>query len=291
MCGITSVKALARLVLPVPEAAAIIYIIPGTWFIMYLWNILVDIKLLGFFMQQAIVQKIFKHLSATITNPTTELQYTSNFELLVAVMLSARTTDKNVNKATAALFKAANTPEKIGKLGENKLKQYIKSIGFYNAKAKNVINTCKILGEKFNSQVPNTREALESLPGVGRKTANVLLNIAFKQPTIAVDTHVFRVANRTGLASGKTPAEIETQLTKIIPPAYAKTAGNLLLLHGRYTCKAAKPLCPQCVINQFCEYKNKTPSAFGIARPFGALVCYTQRNPGLAKRRPQKTRT
>lgn len=225
---------------------------------MCLWNILVDIKLLGFFMQPTNILKIFKNLTLAIPNPTTELYYSSNFELLIAVMLSARTTDKNVNKVTAALFKVANTPEKICKLGEAKLKQYIKSIGFYNTKAKNVIKTCKILSEKFNSQVPNTRQALETLPGVGRKTANVILNIAFKQPTIAVDTHVFRVANRTGLAKGKTPEEIEAQLIKIIPPNYAKTAGNLLLLHGRYTCKAAKPLCPQCVINQFCEYTNKT---------------------------------
>jgi endonuclease III len=201
---------------------------------------------------------LFKKLAVAIKKPTTELHYRSNFELLIAVLLSARTTDVSVNKATAELFKKANTPQKMLALGENGVKRHIRSIGFYNAKAKNIIKTCKILIETFNSSVPKTREELESLPGVGRKTANVILNTAFGAPTIAVDTHVFRVANRTGLAKGKKPEEIENQLEKIIPKQFSKNAGNLLLLHGRYVCTARSPNCPRCVINSICEYSHKT---------------------------------
>jgi endonuclease III len=204
------------------------------------------------------VTQIFKKIAVTIKNPTTELNYSSNFELLIAVLLSARTTDKTVNKVTAELFKVANTPEKILKLGITNVKRYIKSIGFYNTKSANIIKTCQILIKKFNSQIPKTQKDLEALPGVGRKTANVIMNIAFGQPTIAVDTHVFRVANRIGLVRGKTPEEVEEQLLKIIPKEFAKTAGSLLLLHGRYTCIAKNPKCQICVINKLCQYKNKT---------------------------------
>jgi endonuclease III len=202
--------------------------------------------------------QIFKNLSLAIKNPTTELKYSSNFELLIAVMLSARTTDKTVNKITEKLFKTANTPKKMLKLKISSVENYIKSSGFFHTKAKNIIATCEILVKKFNSQIPKTREDLESLPGVGRKTANVILNIAFDKPTIAVDTHVFRVANRLGLVKSKTPEETEYKLLKIIPKKFAKTAGNLLLLHGRYTCIARKPKCKLCTINKFCHYKFKT---------------------------------
>ncbi len=200
------------------------------------------------------VLKIFKHLGSVIKNPTTELHYASNFELLIAVMLSARTTDKTVNKITDKLFKIANTPEKILRLKLGNVKKYIKSSGFFNTKAKNIIATCEILANKFHSQIPETRKELEHLPGVGRKTANVILNIAFNQPTIAVDTHVFRVSNRLGLVNSKTPAETEEKLLKIIPKKFAKIAGNLLLLHGRYTCPSQKPKCESCVINRYCHY-------------------------------------
>jgi len=204
------------------------------------------------------ITQVFKTLTATIKHPTTELIYSSNFELLIAVLLSARTTDKTVNKVTAKLFKIANTPKKMLKLGVTNIKKHIKSIGFYNAKSANIISTCKILIKKFDSRIPETREELEALPGVGRKTANVILNIAFDKPTIAVDTHVFRVANRIGLAKGKTPEEIEEQLLKIIPEKFAKTAGSLLLLHGRYVCTAKNPKCPACCINRLCTYQFKT---------------------------------
>jgi len=204
------------------------------------------------------ITQIFKKLSTTIKDPTTELIYSSNFELLIAVLLSAQTTDKAVNKATATLFKAANTPKKMLQLGVNNIKQHIKSIGFYNTKATNIIKTCKLLITEFNCIIPKTRTELETLPGVGRKTANVILNIAFGKPTLAVDTHVFRVSNRTGLAKGDSPKEIEEQLQKIIPHKFAQTAGNLLLLHGRYTCAARKPKCSACPIRKLCEYRFKT---------------------------------
>lgn len=204
------------------------------------------------------ILQIFKILSQSIPNPTTELNYSSNFELLIAVMLSARTTDKAVNKITEKLFKIANTPGKILKLKVTGVKKLIKSSGFFNTKAINIIKTCEILVKKFHSQVPNNLTELETLPGVGRKTANVILNIAFGKPTIAVDTHVFRVVNRIGLANGKTPEEIENKLLKIVPKQFARIAGNLLLLHGRYTCQAQKPKCPTCAINKLCNYKFKT---------------------------------
>lgn len=204
------------------------------------------------------IYKIFEKLSSVIPNPTTELNCHSNFELLIAVILSARTTDKIVNKIIDQLFLTANTPEKILELGLTGVKQQIKSSGFFNSKAEHIIETCKILVQKFSSKIPETRSELESLPGVGRKTANVILNIAFNQPTIAVDTHVFRVANRIGIAKGKTPKEIEIQLLKIVPKKFVKTAGNLLLLHGRYTCISQKPKCKNCIINDLCKFELKT---------------------------------
>lgn len=200
------------------------------------------------------ITKVFALLAKRFPNATTELIHHSNFELLIAVILSAHSTDKSVNEAIKKLFHVANTPEKIFKLGESDLKKYIKNIGLYNAKAKNVIKTCKVLMDNFAGKVPSTREKLETLPGVGRKTANVILNIAFNQPTFAVDTHVFRVANRTGLATGKNPLIVEKKLEKIIPKKFAKMAAPTLLLHGRYICKAKKPLCPECPINKFCNY-------------------------------------
>jgi endonuclease-3 len=201
---------------------------------------------------------IFKRLQAQLPNPKTELQYHSHFELLIAVILSAQATDLSVNKATAILFPIAHTPEQILNLGEEKLKTYIKTIGLFNTKARNIIKTCQILVDKHHSKVPHTREALESLPGVGRKTANVVLNTAFGEPTIAVDTHLFRVSNRTRLAIGKTPKAVEDQLLKVIPKAYRQNAGHWLVLHGRYTCTARKPHCPQCIIRDLCEYPFKT---------------------------------
>ncbi len=202
--------------------------------------------------------EIFKRFQDQRPHPTTELNYNTDFELLVAVILSAQATDVSVNKATAKLFPIANTPKKILALGEEKLKQFIKTIGLFNTKAKNIINACEILVHQFNSKVPNTREALESLPGVGRKTANVILNTAFGEHTIAVDTHIFRVSNRTRLAVGKTPHEVELQLLKVVPKEFRKDAHHWLILHGRYTCIARKPRCSQCIIRDLCEYPNKT---------------------------------
>lgn len=190
--------------------------------------------------------------------PTTELVYKSPFELLVSVMLSAQATDVSVNKATGKLFAVANTPEGILELGERKLKSYIKTIGLYNTKAKNLIKTCRILAEEHASQVPGTREELEALPGVGRKTANVVLNTAFDHPTIAVDTHIFRVCNRTKLAPGKNVREVENKLVKFIPDEFIRGAHHWLILHGRYICIARKPRCSACVIYDLCEYKDKT---------------------------------
>lgn len=190
--------------------------------------------------------------------PTTELKYSSPFELLISVILSAQATDVGVNKATDKLYKAANTPEAIYALGEEKLKSYINTIGLYNAKAANVIKTCKILIDKHDSQVPNDRAALEALPGVGRKTANVVLNTAFGEPTIAVDTHIFRVANRTGIAPGKNVNEVEKKLLKFVPDEFKGDAHHWLILHGRYTCIARKPRCGSCIIEDLCEYKHKT---------------------------------
>ena len=201
--------------------------------------------------------EIFRRLAIAIPEPITELHHNSVFELLVAVILSAQATDKGVNLATAKLYPVANTPSAILALGIEGLERYIKTIGLYRSKAKNVIATCQMLLERFNGEVPNTREALESLPGVGRKTANVILNTAFGQPTIAVDTHIFRLGNRIGLAPGKTPLEVEMKLMKAVPQAFIQDAHHLLILHGRYTCVARQPKCGDCVIRDLCEYKAK----------------------------------
>ncbi len=204
------------------------------------------------------IREIFLRFRKNNPHPTTELKYHSHFELLIAVIFSAQATDKSVNKATEKLFPVANTPEKILKLGEKGLKEYIKTIGLYTTKGKNVIATCRLLIEKFHSKVPQTREELESLPGVGRKTANVILNTCFREPVIAVDTHIFRVANRIGLAKGKTPLEVEKQLMQNIPQEFIHDAHHWLILHGRYVCIARKPHCPECIIRDLCEYKDKT---------------------------------
>jgi endonuclease-3 len=203
-------------------------------------------------------RKIFERLRAANPNPATELVYGSPFELLVAVVLSAQATDKSVNKATESLFKKYDTPQKIAALGVAGLEEYIRTIGLYRTKAKNVVALSKILVEKHDGEVPADREALESLPGVGRKTANVVLNTAFGQPTIAVDTHIFRVANRTGLAPGKDVFEVEQKLLKTTPPEFLHNAHHWLILHGRYVCLARKPGCPQCAIRDLCEFKAKT---------------------------------
>lgn len=204
------------------------------------------------------IRQIFIRFREANPKPTTELKYHSPFELLISVMLSAQATDISVNKATGPLFQLANTPEKILALGESGLKNYIKTIGLYNTKAKNILKTCQILIDQHHSKVPNDRDSLEALPGVGRKTANVILNTYFGEPTIAVDTHIFRVAQRIGLAKGKTPLEIEKQLVKIIPKEFLHDAHHWLILHGRYVCVARKPRCPECLINDLCEYPDKT---------------------------------
>ncbi len=202
---------------------------------------------------------IFSRLRAGNPEPTTELVYSSPFELLVAVILSAQATDVGVNKATATLFPAANTPQGILDLGLAGLKRHVKSIGLYNSKAENIVKTCRILLEKHAGEVPRDRESLEALPGVGRKTANVVLNTAFGEPTIAVDTHIFRVSNRTGIAWGKTPLEVEKRLLRLTPGEFLMDAHHWLILHGRYVCKARKPECPSCNIHDLCEYRKKTP--------------------------------
>jgi endonuclease III len=203
---------------------------------------------------------IFARLRAANPQPRTELTYASAFELLVAVILSAQATDKSVNKATAELFRVANTAASILALGVRGLSKYIKSIGLYNAKAKNIIAMSQLLLERHGGEVPETREALEELAGVGRKTASVILNTAFGQATIAVDTHIFRVANRTRIAPGKTVREVEEKLMKFVPPEFRRDAHHWLILHGRYTCKARRPACPACIIADLCEYSHKTPS-------------------------------
>lgn len=209
-------------------------------------------------MKAAQREELFRRLQAANPEPRTELHYANHFELLIAVILSAQATDKSVNKATANLYQVANTPEALLALGEEGVKHYIKTIGLANAKTKNIIATCQRLIEHFQSQVPNTREALQSLPGVGRKTANVILNTAFNQPTMAVDTHIFRVANRTGLAPGQTVIAVEKALLQNIPPQYLLDAHHWLILHGRYTCTARKPKCTHCIIVDLCEFKEKT---------------------------------
>lgn len=202
-------------------------------------------------------EEIFKRLQKKIAKPTTELIYHSTFELLISVMLSAQATDISVNKATEILYKKYNTPTSILQLGEVELKKFIKTIGLFNTKARNIIKTCEILLKKFHGKVPDNRKDLESLPGVGRKTANVILNTAFGQPTIAVDTHIFRVANRTGLAPGKTPLAVEKVLMKTVPKIYQHDAHHWLILHGRYTCTARQPKCSECAIQDLCKFEDK----------------------------------
>ena len=207
--------------------------------------------------------EIFSRLRAANPHPATELEYGTPFELLVAVVLSAQATDKGVNLATRRLFPVANTPEAIHALGEAGLADHIKTIGLYKSKAKHLIAACRMLIELHGSQVPADRAALEALPGVGRKTANVILNTAFGQPTMAVDTHIFRVANRTGLAPGKTVLEVERKLMRAVPEEFLVDAHHWLILHGRYVCQARKPKCPECIIADLCEYKDKTPAPAG----------------------------
>lgn len=202
--------------------------------------------------------EIFSRLKAENPHPETELEYSTPFELLIAVLLSAQATDVSVNKATRKLYPVANTPESIRALGEEGLKQYIKTIGLFNSKAKNVIRLCEILLEQHGGEVPQTREALEALPGVGRKTANVVLNTAFGQPTIAVDTHIFRVSNRTKIAPGKNVDEVEQRLMRVVPKEFQLDAHHWLILHGRYVCVARKPRCGACIIEDLCEFKQKT---------------------------------
>jgi endonuclease-3 len=219
--------------------------------------------------------ELFARLQRANPRPTTELRYSSAFELLIAVILSAQATDKGVNKATERLFAIANTAAAILALGEDGLKAQIRTIGLFNSKAKHIIATCRALVEQHDGEVPRDRAALEALPGVGRKTANVVLNTAFGEPTIAVDTHIFRVANRTGLAPGKTPLAVEQRLLRLGPKPYLQDAHHWLILHGRYVCKARAPECPACLIADLCEYKQKTPAA-------GAA----QQVPGANKRKP-----
>ena len=202
--------------------------------------------------------EIFRRLREANPKPTTELTYTSPFQLLIAVILSAQSTDVGVNKVTKRLFPVAGTPQAILRLGEAKLKSYISTIGLFNGKAKNILATCALLVERHGGEVPRSRAELEALPGVGRKTANVILNTAFGEPTIAVDTHIFRVANRTGIAPGKTVRAVEDKLEKVVPAEFKQDAHHWLILHGRYVCKARKPDCPQCIIRDLCEYKHKT---------------------------------
>jgi endonuclease-3 len=204
------------------------------------------------------IERFFAILHDANPQPVTELEYTSVFELLVAVLLSAQATDVSVNKATRRLFPVANTPQKILALGQDGLESYIRTIGLYRSKARHLMETCRILVERHGGEVPRTREALEALPGVGRKTANVILNVAFGDPTIAVDTHIFRVSNRTGLAPGKTPLAVEQQLLQRVPARYLPDAHHWLVLHGRYVCLARKPRCPQCAVADCCNYPAKT---------------------------------
>jgi endonuclease III len=206
-------------------------------------------------------RQIYERLARANPNPTTELRYTTPFELLVAVVLSAQATDLSVNKATVELFKVANTPQAMLDLGEVGLKDYIKTIGLFNSKAKNLVATCRALVTEHGGVVPRERDALEALPGVGRKTANVILNTAFGEATIAVDTHIFRVANRIGLARGGTVREVEDELVKVTPDEFKRNAHHWLILHGRYVCKARKPACPRCIVADLCEYPDKTPPA------------------------------
>ena len=210
-------------------------------------------------MKKEHIEPFFATLQAANPQPNTELEYTSVFELLAAVLLSAQATDVGVNKATRRLFPVANTPQKILALGLAGLESYIQTIGLFRSKAKHLMATCRLLVEQHGGEVPRTREALEALPGVGRKTANVVLNVAFGEPTMAVDTHIFRVGNRTGLAPGKTPYEVEMQLLRRVPAAYLVDAHHWLILHGRYICQARKPQCAQCAVSRYCDFRPKTP--------------------------------
>ena len=212
-------------------------------------------------MNQRIRQEIFERLRAANPHPATELNFSSPFELLIAVLLSAQATDKGVNKATEKLFAVANTPQAMLDLGLDGVREYVKTIGLYQTKSKHIMQTCRALLEQHGGEVPQTREELEALAGVGRKTANVVLNTAFGQPVMAVDTHIFRVANRTGLARGKTVREVEDKLMKYVPKEFLLNAHHWLILHGRYTCKAIKPQCPSCIINDLCEYGAKETAA------------------------------
>ena len=210
-------------------------------------------------MKSSDIAPFFATLKAANPQPVTELEYSSVFELLSAVLLSAQATDAGVNKATRRLFLVANTPQKMLALGLEGLEGYIKSIGLYHSKARHLMQTCQMLVEQHGGVVPRTREELQTLPGVGRKTANVILNVAFGEPTMAVDTHLFRLGNRTGLAPGKTPLEVERKLLQRIPPEYLVDAHHWLILHGRYVCRARKPLCWQCAVSQYCGFRDKTP--------------------------------
>ena len=212
-------------------------------------------------MTPANIEGFFATLKTANPQPVTELEYSSVFELLVAVLLSAQATDVSVNKATRGLFAVANTPQKMLALGLDKLERHIKTIGLYHSKARNLLQTCQILLDQHGGQVPRSREALQALPGVGRKTANVILNVAFGEPTMAVDTHVFRLANRTGLAPGKTPLEVEQALLKNIPTAYLVDVHHWLILHGRYVCQARQPQCWQCAVRAYCDFRDKTSAA------------------------------
>ncbi len=209
------------------------------------------------------IEPFFATLQAANPHPVTELEYTSVFELLAAVLLSAQATDVSVNKATRRLFPVANTPQALLDLGLERLEGYLRTIGLYRTKARNLLATCRILVDTYQGRVPATREALEALPGVGRKTANVVLNVAFGQPTMAVDTHIFRVSNRTGLAPGRNPLEVERQLERRVPPAYAVDSHHWLILHGRYVCQARTPRCWECAVARWCDYRPKTPAPAG----------------------------
>ncbi len=209
-------------------------------------------------MNAAQIRRFFEHLQSIDPEPVTELNYSNQFELLASVMLSAQSTDVGVNKATAKLYPVANTPAAVLELGEAKLKKYISTLGLYNSKAKHLIGTCEILVSKHGGEIPRTRKELEALPGVGRKTANVVLNVLFGEPTMAVDTHIFRVGNRTGLAPGKTPLDVEKGLLKVIPKKFMLHAHHWLILHGRYTCIARKPKCPTCAVSAECQWPEKS---------------------------------
>lgn len=210
-------------------------------------------------MHPATIRAIYRRLQAANPNPTTELEHSTPFELLVSVMLSAHTTDKSVNTATRVLYPIANTPQTLLAMGVEGVKPYLKSVGLYNTKAKNLIELCRRIVEQHGGEVPHDRGALESLPGVGRKTANIILNMVFGEPTIAVDTHIFRVSNRTGIAPGKNPEQVEDELNEATPDAFKKDAHHWLLLHGRYVCTARLPACPRCIIADLCEFPHKTP--------------------------------